>query len=165
MRTRPLQVLMLIVAIAPVSALAGEKADRRLLQRIERVDGAGSGLDADTVRGMTPDQMMSALDARLQTLQAQVDGLSGFDPSKLYTHASRVLQASGTERFVSAACDQPGDLVINCSGGAYDGSTAFPITWMGVMRPEGQAEECVVVVGAGATTPNLEAQVRCLRVP
>jgi hypothetical protein len=85
---------------------------------------------------------------------------------RLYTHASRTLESAGTERFVAADCDD----ALNCSGGAYDGSTAFPITWMGLMlRNDAQGnplpEGCMVVVGAGATTPNLEATIRCLRMP
>ena len=158
-------VIVLSVAL-PIIAVAASKADRRLLQRLERVDGAGSGLDADTVQGMTPDQMMAPLAERVTALQARIDAMAlPFDPNALYTHASRALLASGSERFVATACDRAGDLVVNCSGGAYDGSTDFPITWMGLMRPEGQAEQCVVVVGEGNRPPPIEAQVRCLRMP
>ena len=172
---------LLIVAglalVLPVASLAGRKADLRFLQRLERVDGAGSGLDADTVRGFTPDQMgdPAALDAirqRLDALEARIGPPDGvpFSRDRLYTHASRTLQSAGTERFIAVDCDDANDVALNCSGGAYDGSTAFPITWMGIMlRDDGQGnplpERCMIVVGAGATTPNLEATVRCLRMP
>jgi hypothetical protein len=38
---------------------------------------------------------------------------------------------------------------------------------MGVVLGDGttKADSCMVVVGPGATTPNLEATVRCLAVP
>jgi len=156
-------------------ALAGRNADLRLLKRIERVDGRGSGLDADTIHGLTPDQMEATgtaqLTSRLDTLQAKVDLLTGgFGRDQLYTHASRVLETSGTEQLIVVDCDNTKDIALNCSGGAYDGSTAFPITWMGiVLRADDQGnplpDRCMLVVGQGATVPNLEATVRCLRVP
>jgi hypothetical protein len=179
MRTCGLRLVPFAVAILlPGIGLAGRKADLRLLQRIERVDGPGSGLDADTVRGLTPAQMGEAADvgqlkARLDALEAKVNGMTGgppFSRDRLYTHASRVLQSEGTERLITVDCDDANDVAINCSGGAYDGSTAFPITWMGVvLRADDQGnplpERCMLVVGEGATTPNLEATIRCLQVP
>src|SRR5689334_23541490 len=104
--------------------------------------------------------------SRLDALEARVNVAR----DALYTHASRTLETSGTEQLIVVDCDTPKDIAINCSGGAYDGSTAFPITWMGVvLRADDQGnplpDRCMLVVGQGATTPNLEATVRCLRVP
>lgn len=179
MGTRPVLLLSLLTLVLPSVGLAGRNADLRLLRRLERVDGDGSGLDADTVRGLTPAQMGEAADLarlkeRLDALEAKVNGLPGglpFTRDQLYTHASRVLETSGTERLIVVDCDHPSDIAINCSGGAYDGSTDFPITWMGVVLrgPDTQGnplpERCMLVVGAGATDPKLEGTVRCLRVP
>ena len=171
MRMRLLLLPFVIAIASPAIGLAGQKADLRLLHRIERVDGDGSGLDADTVRGFTPQQMGEATDVarlkeRLDALEAKVNGTR----DRLYTHASRLLQSSGTERLITVDCDNTSDIAINCSGGAFDGSTVFPITWMGVViRADDQGnllpERCMLVVGEGATTPNLEATIRCLRVP
>jgi hypothetical protein len=164
-------VALVVAIVVPGAVVAGRKADLRLLQRIERVDGAGSGLDADTVHGLTPQQMIGDdLTQRLDALEAKVDALSGgISRDRLYTHASRMLQAEGTERLITVDCDDPADIALNCSGGAYDGSTAFPITWMGVvLRVDDQnnplPERCMLVVGQQATTPNLEATVRCLKM-
>lgn len=180
MRTRRLFLAVLLTVILPSVGFPGRSADLRLLRRLERVDGDGSGLDADTVRGLTPQQMGEATDVarlkeRLDALETKVNGMTGglpFNRDQLYTHASRVLETSGTERLIVVDCDDPNDVAINCSGGAYDGSTAFPITWMGVVLrgPDTQGnplpQRCMLVVGAaGATDPKLEATVRCLRVP
>jgi hypothetical protein len=178
MRTRRLLLAVLVITLLSGIALAGRKADLRLLQRLERVDGPGSGLDADTVRGLTPAQMgeapdVAAIKSRLDALEAKVNTMTGglpFSRDRLYSHASRVLQSSGTERLITVDCDNASDIAINCSGGAYDGSTAFPITWMGVViHADDQGnllpERCMLVVGEGATDPKLEATIRCLRVP
>jgi len=178
MHTRVVLLALIIAVVLPAIGIAGRSADLRLLRRIERVDGPGSGLDADTVRGLTPAQMgettdIARLKERLGALEAKVNGTTGglpFSRDRLYTHASRVLQSSGTERLITVDCDNANDIAINCSGGAYDGSTAFPITWMGVViHADDQGnllpERCMLVVGEGATPPNLEATIRCLRVP
>ena len=174
MRTSLVVAVVAAIVISGI-ALAGRNADLRLLKRIERVDGAGSGLDADTVQGLTPDQMEATdsarLSSRLDTLEAKVNLLTGgFTRDQLYTHASRTLETSGTEQLVVVDCDGNKDIALNCSGGAYDGSTAFPITWMGiVLRADDQGnplpDRCMLVVGQGATPPNLEATIRCLRIP
>jgi hypothetical protein len=171
MRTLLVVAALLTIVLAGVG-VAGRSADLRLLHRLERVDGPGSGLDADTVRGLTPEQMgeptdVARLKERVDALEAKV---SAFSRDRLYTHASRDLQSSGTERLITVDCDNPSDIAINCSGGAYDGSTAFPITWMGVViHADDQGnllpERCMLVVGEGATAPKLEATIRCLREP
>ena len=44
---------------------AGAASAAKLLAKIRQVDGAGSGLDADTVRGLTPDQIADLRAGRL----------------------------------------------------------------------------------------------------
>src|SRR5690242_18147315 len=104
-------VALVVAIVVPGAVVAGRKADLRLLHRIERVDGAGSGLDADTVHGLTPQQMIGDdLTQRLAALEGKVDALSGgISRGQLYTHASRTLQAEGTERLITVDCDDPAD--------------------------------------------------------
>jgi hypothetical protein len=173
---RTLLVLTALAAAAPV--LAGRKQDLKLLQRIERVDGAGSGLDADTVHGLTPDQMtgtaaLSQMAHRLDALEARVDGLSplpgggGLTRDAVYARANRTLQTQGQEQFVVASCNTPHDLAISCAGGVFDGNPSYPIIWMGVVLGDGSttADRCMVVVGPEQPPPNLEATVRCVPGP
>ena len=51
------------LALAAPALAGGRKAAEKLLHQIEQVDGAGSGLDADTVRGMTPDAIAAQVQA------------------------------------------------------------------------------------------------------
>jgi hypothetical protein len=163
--------MLVLIALPAGATLAGRKADLRLLQRIERVDGKNSGLDADTVQGLTPEAMNAQLQSRVDALEAKVDALTGggavLTQDQLYAHASRDLQTSGAERLVRTQCDSPRDVALNCSGGAYDGSVDFPITWAGVVRGDGTTtpDACMIVVGGPPQTPNLEVTVRCLHVP
>src|SRR5690349_7421110 len=98
------ELALVVLAVAAVSAAiafgaTGQKATRadlRLLQRIERVDGTGSGLDADTVRGLTPQQMLTASENPLATLR-----------TKLYAHAQRAILTPGAETHLYADCDAP----------------------------------------------------------
>jgi hypothetical protein len=171
---------LLVVLIALACALpahAGRKADRRLLERLKRVDGSGSGLDADTVRGRTPDQMSSdaSLAARVQALEQRLAGTTVPPPSSgagvgrdaFYDRSSRVVTTSGDEKLVRVFCNDPNDVGLGCAGGAYDGSVLYPITWMGIVIGDGTgtADSCLVVVDGRAGTPNMEATARCLAVP
>jgi hypothetical protein len=51
------------------SALAASKAEKTLNQ-IKKVDGAGSGLDADTVRGQTPESIITTANSIVGTALA-----------------------------------------------------------------------------------------------
>ena len=170
-------VLCLAVLLAVVAVAAGpKKADLKLLQRLKRVDGPGSGLDADTVRGLTPDQMentgASALAQRVAALEAKVNGLpalpSGGTLSRdaFYARSSRDVLTAPGEKFAQVACNTPQDLAVSCSGGIIDGSGGPPIIWMGIMLGDGtnSADRCVVVVKPEITAPAVEATVRCLKL-
>lgn len=173
---RPIVVLAVVAVAAPI--LAGRKQDLKLLQRLEQVDGAGSGLDADTVHGLTPDQMMETpalnqMAHRLDALEARVNGLapgSGggtFTRDSVYARANRTLQTQGQQQFVVAPCNTPHDVAISCAGGVFDGNPSYPIIWMGVVLGDGStsADRCMVVVGPQQPPPNLEATVRCIPAP
>ena len=62
-RFAPLILVLTLIVVA--SALAAPRTRGltaravRLLELLRQVDGAGSGLDADTVRGLAPDQLGS----------------------------------------------------------------------------------------------------------
>jgi len=173
---RTLVVVASVLVAVPL--LAGRKQDLKLLQRLERVDGAGSGLDADTVHGLTPDQMMDTsainqMSHRLDALEAKVNGLSplpgggSLTRDSIYALADRTLETQGQEQFVKVSCKTPSDVAISCAGGVYDGNPSYPIIWMGVVLGDGSttADACMVVVGPEAPPPNLEATVRCIAVP
>ncbi|HZP40431.1 MAG TPA: hypothetical protein VFD84_02850 [Candidatus Binatia bacterium] len=172
---RTLLVLAALAVAAP--ALAGRKQDLKLLQRLEKVDGAGSGLDADTVHGLTPEQMsgtplLNEMAHRLDALEARVNGLSPLPGGALtrdsvYARANRTLQTQGQEQFVVASCNAPRDVAISCAGGVFDGNPGYPIIWMGVVLGDGSTtpDRCMVVVGPEQPPPNLEATVRCIAVP
>src|SRR5689334_12300110 len=116
--------LTALVVLVPAAVLGGHRADLRLLQRIERVDGRGSGLDADTVQGLTPDAINAQLQQRVATLEARMNALTAgvaVTQDQLYAHASRDLQTSGAERLVVTHCDTPRDVAVSCAGGAFDG--------------------------------------------
>jgi hypothetical protein len=169
--------LALVVLAFAFPADAGPKADRRLLERLKRVDGPGSGLDADTVRGRTPDQMSTDanLAARVQALEQRLGGTTVPPPSggagigrdAFYDRSSRSVTTSDDEKLVRVFCNDPNDVGIGCAGGAYDGSVLYPITWIGIVIGDGTAtaDSCLVVVDGRAGTPNMEATARCLTVP
>jgi len=171
--------LVALVALTCVlPAHAGPKADRRLLQRLKKVDGAGSGLDADTVRGRAPEEMgadASGLAARVQALEQRLGGVpvpptsggAGLTRDAFYDRASRAVTTSGNEKLIKVFCNDPNDVGVACSGGPYDGSVLFPITWIGIVIGDGTStpDMCMVVVDGRAGTPNMEAVARCLAVP
>ncbi len=172
MRTPSLLLLAALAVTATAAAgLAGQRADLRLLDRLRKVDGAGSGLDADTVRGLTPQQMMgevtpdmiAAVNRRLDALEARTVR------AQLYAHARRATLSAGESQHLYADCDAPADVALSCAGGAFAGATESPVTWMGVVQGDGAStvDRCLVVVQAGSSMPStqIEADVRCLQAP
>jgi hypothetical protein len=176
---RALLVALLAVAFA-LPAEAGRKADRRLLERLKRVDGPGSGLDADTVRGRAPEDMApgdtSGLAARIAALEQRLaagttvppaPGGGGVGRDAFYDRSSRSVTTSGDEKLVRVSCNDANDVGVGCAGGVYDGSVLFPITWVGIVIGDGttKPDSCLVVVDGRAGAPNMEATARCLTVP
>jgi hypothetical protein len=171
MRAPRIILVALVLAVGGTAALAGRKADERLLQRLQRVDGTGSGLDADTVRGLSPDDMKTddaELRRRIEALEALVGGGTPAPPSlreRLYARASRQAQVNGPERYVRTQCNDNDDVALWCAGGPVDGS--IPITWIGVIHGDGTTtpDRCTVVTRGADGTPEIEAVIRCLSVP
>ena len=54
MRRLILLACLLLLPLPPAEAKPSKKAALKLLKMLKQVDGAGSGLDADTVRGVAP---------------------------------------------------------------------------------------------------------------
>jgi len=71
------------------------RSARKLLRRVELVDGTGSGLDADTLRGMTPEQLggdkLDQLLNQVSALSAAVGNLGTVGPRR----ASDIVTVTG----------------------------------------------------------------------
>ena len=86
----------------PAGAISGNK----LLQKLKLVDGDGSGLDADTVRGKTPEQI--AGDAA-----AAAAGAVGHLLASAYSVVNVIQVDDGFCNSVDVRCDE-GDFLLNC---------------------------------------------------
>jgi hypothetical protein len=110
-------ILGLAVAV-PIAAQSQKqiKKARKVLEQVKLVDGPGSGLDADTVQGMTPGQVAAGVTPptpqdTLTALQ-QVDGAgSGLDADTLRGLAPQQLMGGGAA-----------GLVVRDSAGAFVGA-------------------------------------------
>jgi hypothetical protein len=105
---RTLRLLMAATVIlygSTGSTLAASKAEKTLNQ-IKKVDGAGSGLDADTVRGQTPDSIVAAANS------AVASGLANFLTSA-YTNVVTIPVSGGFCRTIDVACNS-GDFLLSC---------------------------------------------------
>jgi hypothetical protein len=92
------------------------RASRSFLIGLLTVDGAGSGLDADTVRGQTPDSIIA-------TANSAVASAIGNFLTSAYSRAATVPVAFGFCRTVDVACDST-DFLLNC-GGAVGLTTGY----------------------------------------
>ncbi len=86
--------------LVPAKGKGQIKQAQKLLEKLKLVDGAGSGLDADSVQGMTPADVAASVPppTPVETLQAlrQVDGPgSGLDADTLRGLTPQQLAASG----------------------------------------------------------------------
>ena len=141
MKRRPCHRRVFIAALVAVPLLVSSviasapiRKAHRLLALLKLVDGAGSGLDADTVRGLTPDQLVSrpidaatvnGMTAAQIIAEVQTGLATGVSAivSAAYTRVSAATIASGLCNCAQAACDRPGDALIACNGGvSNDGS-------------------------------------------
>lgn len=122
MLTISLAVVIGMVLAFPIAAQSTKqiKQAQKLLQKLKLVDGPGSGLDADTVQGMTPAQVKDSITPptpqdTLAALQ-QVDGagsgldadtLQGLSPAQLMGGAGSgglsVLDSTGRSRRAAGA--------------------------------------------------------------
>ena len=91
---------------ASVAAHAQSRKAFNTLRLLKQVDGAGSGLDADTVRGVTPDQIANSV---LATVAATV--------ITNYVALNQVTIGVGFCSCVHVPCTTSQDAVISCGGG------------------------------------------------
>jgi hypothetical protein len=163
-----LAVLLVAIAVPASVVVAGKRANQRFLARILAVDGPGSGIDADTVHGLTPDQMRAEMSDDVSRRLTALEARFSISRQALYAHSRRATLATGESQHLYADCDDPRDVALSCAGGAISGATESPITWMGVVLGDGTAsvDRCLVVVQAGssAAQTEIEATVRCLQL-
>jgi hypothetical protein len=114
---RTLRILMAVTVILYGTASSVLAANpQKTLNQIKKVDGAGSGLDADTVRGQTPDSIIAAANS------AVASGIANFLASA-YSNARTIRVAAGFCQQLDVPCNA-GDFLLNC-GGAVDLTTGY----------------------------------------
>jgi hypothetical protein len=144
---RMLGLLVAAALLVPVglARVQNFKKARKTLNQVLLVDGAGSGLDADMIRGLTPEQLRGApgpqgpagppgpasanastlnrLTAQQIVAQARAGGLSSFVESVyvIATPGTVVLGFCGT---IFARCN-PGDFPLNCGGAVSPDGSGF----------------------------------------
>ena len=101
-------VALVVTGAGPADAASAAK----LLAKIRQVDGAGSGLDADTVRGLTPDQIAGSVGAAI-----------GQFLNSAYSIVNAITVGNGFCNTVDVACNGT-DFLVNC-GGAVDLTSGF----------------------------------------
>lgn len=185
-------VLLACALVVPTPAAAQSKKALKLLSQLRQVDGSGSGLDADTVRGMTPDQLKAVQSGDANTLNGQTaqqivaqardaNTLRGLAPLDIvtqniaaaiayaatqgYGRSASTSLASGFCDCASVFCDDGNDFRINCGGGFVP----FPAT-SGILTANGAIPNTFNGCGAcgcndGFTSMTLSAEIICLRVP
>jgi hypothetical protein len=135
----------LLMFAAPAAAIKPAK----LLAKLRAVDGAGSGLDADTLRGKTPEQVGS------EALAAIAAGSYGL--------GAGVSIAPGLCDCVQIGCRE-NDFRINCNGGFVPfPSNGYLSAVAAVPNTFNVCAACGCNVGDGAA--ELDVGVICLPVP
>jgi hypothetical protein len=110
--------LALVAAITPRDA--GAASPYKMLQKLKGVDGAGSGLDADRVQGMTPADIAGQA-------AAGVGAALGAFLDSAYTRTATIPVSYGFCNTVDATCDDANDFLLNC-GGAVSLTTGYLTT-------------------------------------
>ena len=114
---RPLLVVGLcLAAMTPTAASA--LSGRQILNKLRQVAGAGSGLDADTVRGVTPDQIVSQATGAVAGAVAQVLA-SG------YVRTAAASVSPGFCRCLDLGCNTTADLLVDCGGDVVSDGTGY----------------------------------------
>ena len=101
-------VLALLLSVTLAAPARAGKA-QKLLHQLETVDGAGSGLDADTVRGQTPDQIAATAVAQARAAITSI-------VQSAYQAPSQVVIEPGFCACATTFCTAANDLMLNCGG-------------------------------------------------
>jgi hypothetical protein len=155
--------LVVVLALAAPSAAVNLCASRgrkatKLKALIQCVDGDQSGLDADFLRGNSPDdiarKVMEQVEARLRTLE---DGLLRKVAAAVETHAETLTLAPATCDAIMVACEGPTDALLSC--GANATGPLFSVT--------SDTQGTCVVGGCNELSEDrqLIGTATCLRVP
>jgi hypothetical protein len=108
MRTLRLLMAAIVVLYGTTElALAASKAEKTLNQ-IKKVDGEGSGLDADTVRGQTPQSIIATANSIVSS------ALANFLTSA-YSKVATITVATDFCNTVDVTCNA-GDFLLSCGG-------------------------------------------------
>ena len=97
-------VLLGLVVAVPVQAQSPRQLNkaRKLLEKIKGVDGTGSGLDADTLQGMTPADLRTLNPASVLQAVTQVDGTgSGLDADTVGQTPDELVASATNEVVIS----------------------------------------------------------------
>ena len=108
---------VVLMLSAPGSAHAQSRKAFNTLRLLKQVDGAGSGLDADTVRGVTPDQIANSVLAIIASTVITN-----------YVALNQVTIDVGFCSCVHVPCTSSQDAVISCGGGFVPFNAAAHLT-------------------------------------
>ena len=114
-----MKIVSLLLALALLSAPMHVEAISGvgLLKKLRLVDGSGSGLDADTVQGLSPADI--AADAAEQVADAVGSLLDS-----AYTRAATLQVPKDKCQSIDATCEDSDDFLLHCGGGV-DPSTGY----------------------------------------
>jgi hypothetical protein len=144
--------LLLAFLWAPMHADAISAAG--MLKKLRLVDGAGSGLDADTVQGLSPADI--AAEAADEATDRVVDAIGSLLDSA-YTQTATKQVPKDRCQSVDATCEDSDDFLLHCGGGT-DPSTGY---LTGVVELVGERVCRALGCGFGADT-SLVATATCL---
>ncbi|HWP67468.1 MAG TPA: hypothetical protein VNO26_16345 [Candidatus Limnocylindria bacterium] len=111
-----------LVAFGPRDAAA--ISPYKMLQKLKIVDGAGSGLDSDTVQGQTPADIITAASG---AAGAGVGTAIAAFLDSAYTRTATIPVSYGFCNTVDVSCDDANDFLLNC-GGAVGLTTGYLTT-------------------------------------
>jgi hypothetical protein len=119
---RTLRLLMAVTVILYGTAGSVLAANpQKTLNQIKKVDGAGSGLDADLLQGQTPAAIVST--AVNQATSNVANGLVAILNSA-YTRLATITVFDGFCNTVDTSCDDANDFLLSC-GAAVDLTSGY----------------------------------------
>jgi hypothetical protein len=140
--------VLLVGAASGVGYAQNVKKARKTLNQVKLVDGAGSGLDADTVQGFTPDQLRGTPGPQGPAgppgpASANANTLNGLTAQQIIAQANgqiaAVLLTTLTTQYFRIVTDtlpvgfcgcrqtscNPGDFAVSCNGAVSENGTGY----------------------------------------
>ena len=155
-RTLALVIVLALASVAPAAnPCRGQKA-KKLKTLIECVDGEKSGLDADFLRGKSPDDI-----ARMATQE-----FLGMLKTAAYVQLANLTVAAGTCAAGSFGCESANDVLLSC-GGLIGLEAPYGYLFSNVPFQDDTGIVTCVVGGCNLETSDrdLVGSVVCIRVP